>query len=167
MVPLRLGATFDMILSLIGSRSNTQFPPNSRWLDLFAGTGAIGIEFLSRGGEQAHFVEMDPWVTGKVLQQNIKTLGVQNQTYVHTAKVENFLAQHRNTARGAGGPFDFVSFCPPYYKVSYPELLEVLDESPLIADHTVVLVEYARSQKPEILPSIGKRLRRVRDRRYG
>lgn len=33
------GATFDMIMSLIGSRSNTAFPPNSRWLDLFAGTG--------------------------------------------------------------------------------------------------------------------------------
>lgn len=102
-----------------------------------------------------------------MLQQNIKTLGVQNQTYVHTGKVENFLAQHKNTARAAGGSFDFVSFCPPYYKVSYPELLEQLDQSPLIEDHTVVLVEYARSQKPEILPSIGKRLRRVRDRRYG
>ena len=32
--------------------------------------------------------------------------------------------------------------------VSYPELLEQLDKSPLIADHTVILVEYARSQKP-------------------
>ena len=40
--------------------------------------------------------------------------------------------------------------------MSYPELLEELDSSPLIADHTVVLVEYARSQKPEILASIGE-----------
>ena len=37
----------------------------------------------------------------------------------------------------------------------------------LIDDHTVILVEYARSQKDEILPSIGNRLRRIRDRRYG
>ena len=42
-----------------------------------------------------------------------------------------------------------------------------LDRSPLVADHTVILVEYARSQKPEITPAIGNRLRRVRDRRYG
>jgi 16S rRNA G966 N2-methylase RsmD len=112
------GATFDMIMSLIGSRSNTVFPPQSRWLDLFAGTGAIGIEAISRGCEQAHFVEMDPWVTGNVLQKNIDTLGVQTQTNVHTTKVETFLAQHKNTARAAGGAFDFVSFCPPYYKVS-------------------------------------------------
>ena len=38
------GATFDMLMSLIGSRSNPAFPEGSRWLDLFAGTGAIGIE---------------------------------------------------------------------------------------------------------------------------
>lgn len=56
-------------------------------------------------------------VTSKVLQTNIKTLGVEKQTYVHTAKVENFLSQHKNSARAAGGAFDFVSFCPPYYKV--------------------------------------------------
>ena len=81
--------------------------------------------------------------------------------------VEAFLAQHKNTARAAGGAFDFISFCPPYYRVSYPELLMELDRSPLVADHTVILVEYARSQKPEITPAIGNRLRRVRDRRYG
>ena len=161
------GATFDMIMSLIGSRSNTAFPEGSRWLDLFAGTGAIGIEALSRGAAEAHFVEMDPWVTGNVLNKNIKTLGIQSRTRVHTAKVENFLSQHKNSAKAAGGAFDFVSFCPPYYKVSYPELLAQLDQSPLIADHTVVLVEYARSQKPEMTAAIGKRLRRVRDRRYG
>jgi 16S rRNA (guanine(966)-N(2))-methyltransferase RsmD len=161
------GAAFDMIMSLIGSRSNTAFPPDSRWLDLFAGTGAIGIEAISRGCVESHFVEMDPWVVNNVTRKNLHSLGVNKQTTVHTAKVEQFLAQHKNTARAAGGAFDFVSFCPPYYRVSYPELLLELDQSPLIADHTVLLVEYARSQKPEILPAIGKRLRRVRDRRYG
>ena len=86
---------------------------------------------------------------------------------MHTAKVENFLSQHKNSAKAAGGAFDFVSFCPPYYKVSYPEVLAQLDQSPLIAEHTIVVVEYARSQKPEMTAAIGKRLRRVRDRRYG
>ena len=162
------GATFDMIMSVIGSRSNVTFPDDdSRWLDLFAGTGAIGIEALSRGGAESHFVEMDPWVVSNVLRKNIGTLGIDSKTKVHTAKVETFLAQHSRSAKAVGGAFDFVSFCPPYYRVSYPELLLELDQSPLIADHTVVLVEYARSQKPEILPSIGKRLRRIRDRRYG
>ena len=122
---------------------------------------------MSRGGAESHFVEMDPWVVSNVLRKNIGTLGIDSKTKVHTAKVETFLAQHSRSAKAVGGAFDFVSFCPPYYRVSYPELLLELDQSPLIADHTVVLVEYARSQKPEILPSIGKRLRRIRDRRYG
>ena len=161
------GATFDMITSLIGSRSNTAFPPDSRWLDLFAGTGAIGIEAISRGCAESHFVEMDPWVVNNVTRKNLRSLGVVSKTTVHAASVEAFLAQHKNNARAAGGAFDFISFCPPYYRVSYPELLMELDRSPLVADHTVILVEYARSQKPEITPAIGNRLRRVRDRRYG
>ena len=137
------------------------------WLDLFAGTGAIGIESLSRGGKEAHFVEMDPWVVSHVLRKNIATLGVDAATKVHTAKVETFLAQHARSAKAVGGAFDFVSFCPPYYRVSYPDLLLQLDASPLIAEHTLILVEYARSQKPEIKAAIGNRLRRIRDRRYG
>ena len=162
------GATFDMIMSAVGSRSNVAFPTDdARWLDLFAGTGAIGIESLSRGGKEAHFVEMDPWVVSHVLRKNIATLGVDAATKVHTAKVETFLAQHARSAKAVGGAFDFVSFCPPYYRVSYPDLLLQLDASPLIAEHTVILVEYARSQKPEIKAAIGNRLRRIRDRRYG
>jgi len=162
------GATFDMIMSAVGSRSNVAFPTeDARWLDLFAGTGAIGIESLSRGGHEAHFVEMDPWVVSHVLRKNISSLGVENKTKVHTAKVETFLEQHKRSAKAVGGAFDFVSFCPPYYRVSYTDLLTQLDESPLIADHTVLLVEYARSQKPEMKAAIGKRLRRIRDRRYG
>ena len=51
--------------------------------------------------------------------------------------------------------------------MSYPELLLELDASPLLAEHTVLVVEYARSQKPEMKASIGRRLRRLRDRRYG
>jgi 16S rRNA G966 N2-methylase RsmD len=79
------------------------------------------MEALSRGCEAAHFVEMDPWVTGKVLSQNIKTLGVGKQSQVHTAKVEGFLTQNENSARTVGGAFDFISFCPPYYKAGWTD----------------------------------------------
>ena len=99
-----------------------------------------------------------------MLRKNIAALGVGDKTKVHTAKVETFLEQHARSAKAVGGAFDFVSFCPPYYRVSYTDLLTQLDQSPLIADHTVILVEYARSQKPEMKAAIGKRLR---DRRYG
>ena len=161
------GATFDMMLNFLGSRSNVQFPPNSRWLDLFCGTGAIGIESMSRGVVEAHFVEMDPWVVNNVTKKNLNALGLDKETTTHTASVQAFMAQHHKNARGVGGAFDFISFCPPYEKVSYPELLLKLDESALVKDSTIVLVEYPKGQASEILPCIGKRLRRVRDRRYG
>ena len=167
MMSMVRGATFDMMLNFLGSRSNVQFPPNSRWLDLFCGTGAIGLESISRGCVEAHFVEMDPWVINNCTNKNIATLGVQKQTTTHCASVQAFMSQNHKSARGVGGAFDFISFCPPYYKVSYPELLLQLDESALIKDSTVLIVEYASGQAKDILPSIGKRLRRVRDRRYG
>ena len=167
MMAMVRGATFDMMLNFLGSRSNVQFPPNSRWLDLFCGTGAIGIESMSRGVVEAHFVEMDPWVVNNVTKKNLNALGLDKETTTHTASVQAFMAQHHKNARGVGGAFDFISFCPPYEKVSYPELLLKLDESALVKDSTIVLVEYAKGQASEILPCIGKRLRRVRDRRYG
>ena len=167
MMAMVRGATFDMRLNFLGSRSNVQFPPNSRWLDLFCGTGAIGIESMSRGVVEAHFVEMDPWVVNNVTKKNLNALGLDKETTTHTASVQAFMAQHHKNARGVGGAFDFISFCPPYEKVSYPELLLKLDESALVKDSTIVLVEYAKGQASEILPCIGKRLRRVRDRRYG
>ena len=161
------GATFDMILSFVGSRSNVQFPENARWLDLFAGTGAIGLEALSRGCVDAHFVEMDDWTVKNVTRANIKTLGEENKATAHCASVETFLQRHSKNASGVGGAFNFVSFCPPYEKVSYPDLLLTLDASPLLSDDAIVLVEYAIGQRYEIKTSIGKRLRRVRNRRYG
>ena len=167
MMAMVRGATFDMMLNFLGSRSNVQFPPNSRWLDLFCGTGAIGIEGISRGVEEAHFVEMDPWVTNNVTNKNLASLGLTKQTTVHTASVQAFLTQHHKSARAVGGAFDFISFCPPYEKVSYPELLLQLDQSALVKDSTILIVEYAKGQADDILPEIGTRLRRVRDRRYG
>ena len=57
-------AVFSMLTSMSheSGTASALFPPGARWLDLFAGTGAVGIEALSRGVEEAHFVELDPWV---------------------------------------------------------------------------------------------------------
>lgn len=57
-------AIFNMIQSQAGSSGG--LPPGTRWLDLFAGTGSVGLEALSRGCAEAHFIELDPWVCKKV-----------------------------------------------------------------------------------------------------
>merc|ERR1712078_10615 len=63
------GAVFSMLLSRQGLAG--RFPPAARWLDLFAGTGSVGLEALSRGCSECHFVEMDGWVVRECLRPNI------------------------------------------------------------------------------------------------
>jgi 16S rRNA (guanine966-N2)-methyltransferase len=63
--------------------------PDARVLDLCAGSGALGLETLSRGAEHCDFVEKDPKVL-KVLQQNIATLGADPRSTVHKADVVQF-----------------------------------------------------------------------------
>ena len=59
-------------------------PPSLSWLDLFAGTGAVGIEALSRGCRQAHFVELSPWVVASCLLPNLEECEVEGAAVVHT-----------------------------------------------------------------------------------
>lgn len=55
-----------------------------RWLDLFAGTGSVGIEALSRGCDECHFIEMDPWVVRACLGPNLEACDVVGRSVVHT-----------------------------------------------------------------------------------
>jgi 16S rRNA (guanine(966)-N(2))-methyltransferase RsmD len=160
------GAAFSMIAALSGAGSATALPSTSRWLDLFAGTGSIGIEALSRGAREAHFIEMDPWVARRVLSRNIASCGFDRRAVTHTTRAEDFLRRALGNPRFAGGAFDFVSICPPYLLVSYPELFDLFEDSPLLGPNTVALVEYPKQLSREIRSTLGP-LRRVRDRKYG
>ncbi|KAG6544770.1 hypothetical protein Mapa_013796 [Marchantia paleacea] len=159
------GAVFNILQSLSGWSAST---PSGRWLDLYSGTGSVAIEALSRGCcEEAHFVEMDPWVITNVLQPNLEETNFDQQATIHTSKVETLLQQASD--RGAdflGGGFDFVSVTPPYEAVSYTALMAQLAVSPVITDNTFMVVEYPIKSKHEIPGTCGK-LYKVRDRRYG
>ncbi|KAG0632070.1 hypothetical protein M758_1G301900 [Ceratodon purpureus] len=84
------GAVFNILQALGGCSAHL---PPGRWLDLYSGTGSVGIEALSRGCEAAHFVEMDPWVVAEVLDPNLAVTGFQSQAVVHTSPVETLLQQ--------------------------------------------------------------------------
>ena len=99
-------AVFSMLLSRIGGGS--EFPSECRWLDLFAGTGSVGIEALSRGCGTCHFVELDQWTANEVLIKNIDGLGVQDDCSVHVESVFDFLTKFSYKSEVMGGSFDFV-----------------------------------------------------------
>jgi 16S rRNA (guanine966-N2)-methyltransferase len=79
----------------------------ARVLDLYAGSGALGLEALSRGAESATFVELNP-PSLRALEQNIVTLGVADTVTVHRADAMRF------AERLPAGAFDLVFADPPY-----------------------------------------------------
>ncbi|KAL6551525.1 hypothetical protein OROGR_007679 [Orobanche gracilis] len=82
------GAAFS-ILQAAGGSPQSLMP--GRWLDLYSGTGSVGIEAISRGCSKVHFVEMDPWVVSDVLRPNLELTGFLDVSVIHTARVETFL----------------------------------------------------------------------------
>lgn len=81
-------------------------------LDVFAGTGAIGLEALSRGAKNVTFVEKDR-VAQKVLNENIESLGVYTTTNIVRASLANWLS----TYQGEG--FDIIFADPPYHDTQF------------------------------------------------
>lgn len=89
-------------MNILGSRL-----PGARVLDLFAGSGALGLESLSRGAAVAEFVEIAPRSL-RALGENIAALGAGDQAIVHRQDALRF------TASLAAGDFDIAFADPPY-----------------------------------------------------
>ncbi|KAJ8637895.1 hypothetical protein MRB53_012162 [Persea americana] len=154
------GAIFD-ILQVAGGCPASLRP--GRWLDLYSGTGSVGIEAISRGCSEAHFVEMDPWVVSEVLRPNLESTGFLDFSVIHTVRVENFLANAEQFL-GKAGPFAYISVTPPYTAVDYEVLMDLLSKSPLVGEDTFIVVEYPL--RTAMLESC-RDLIKITDRRFG
>ena len=89
-------------------------------LDLFAGTGALGIEALSRGARRATFVERDRVALGAV-RANLDRTGLSDRAEVVAGDALEFVRRPR--PEDVGAPFDLVLLDPPYAFDAWPELL--------------------------------------------
>ncbi len=129
-------------------------------LDLFAGTGALALEALSRGAREAVLVE-DQAAALEVLRRNLETLGVAERTRVLPVPVQRAL----NTLAGRGEKFNLVFLDPPYGSSLAVQLLTWLGNHPelLKGPRLVILQQLARESVPE---KIGA-LRAVEHRRVG
>ncbi|KAI4389070.1 hypothetical protein MLD38_001334 [Melastoma candidum] len=154
------GAAFAILQSAGGSPAALR---PGRWLDLYSGTGSVGIEAISRGCSQVHFVEMDPWVVSDVLRPNLECTGFLEAATIHTVRVEDFFARAGQLA-GSKGPFDYVSVTPPYTQVDYGVLMDQISKSVLIGEDSFILVEYPLGT--DMLDFCGC-LTKITDRRFG
>lgn len=113
----------------------------ANFLDLFACSGAMGIEAISRGASFATFIEKDK-KTVKTLQENLQSFDILNQTEVICADV--FTAVQRLSLKGIS--YHLIYIDPPYPlakdpKSPLPALLDFLDKSPLLAPNCTLFLE--------------------------
>jgi len=144
----------EALFSILGSRVQ-----GARFLDLYAGTGAIGIEALSRGAQRAVFVEPNS-ASIQVLLTNLDRCGLSQLADVHTCNDTDFL-HHEDLW---GPPYDLVYADPPYEQDCEEQLLSSLGCGAMMAPDAIVVLEHAT--KRSVPPQVG-RLTRLRDYRYG
>jgi 16S rRNA (guanine(966)-N(2))-methyltransferase RsmD len=114
------------------------------WIDLYAGTGAVGIEALSRGARMVYFAESSK-TAADLIAANLKSLGIMSG--FQTLKSESHKALRR--WEGAGISADFVFLDPPYrLRVEYAKTLETLAGSKLLRESTMVIVEHEKKFDP-------------------
>ncbi len=117
--------------------------PGTHCLDLFAGTGALGLEALSRGAATACFVEADA-ATARLLEASLQRLGCSAGRVV-TGDARRFLA-------GAPQPFDLVFLDPPFGTADLGDLCTLLDHGWLAAGARIYLEMPRREELPPLPP---------------
>ncbi len=133
--------------------------PGARFLDLFAGTGSVGIEALSRGAGLAIFVENDKKIV-QTLRENIALAGFSDRAEVYCLDVIKAL----RVIDKAKGEFDIVFIGAPYGSPLLGEALRALSDTNVVGDDGVVVAEHGI--RDGVSDSYGK-LVKFRDARYG
>lgn len=114
------------------------FIPGTRWLDLFAGTGQVGIEALSRGAAEVVFVDLAiPAI--KTIRANLKHTRLETGAQVVQANAFDYL---KRVARGNVEKFDLIYVAPPQYKTLWQDVVNEIDRDPtayLFEDGMVVV----------------------------
>lgn len=123
---------------------------DSVFLDLYAGTGAVGFEALSRGASRAVFVEADRHLS-KEISDSIRKMGIEGMTEVHTEEAGLFLKR----AARIGASFDIIFVDPPYASDEIGKALPLIGESGIIREGGHLIVEHpAKKILPQDLPSL-------------
>ncbi len=143
----------EALFNILGDRIE-----EANFLDLYAGTGSVGIEALSRGAEHAVFVE-NARLAVKTIQENLALTGLDEFGEVLRQDVLEYLQQEAPEA------FEFIYIAPPQYKNLWYETLMQLDQNP---DHLcpdgIAIVQIDPQEKQDVFLQV---LVPFDERRYG
>ena len=143
--------TTDMVKQALFTKLQF-FVEDKRVLDMFCGTGALGIEALSRGAREVVFIDKNP-KSVYLTKQNLKNLSLD-------AKV--LTADALKILNANWGQFDLILIDPPYKSGLYKPALEIVDKFDLLAEGGVIVCEHAKSDEFDFSPFV-----KVDEKKYG
>lgn len=123
------------------------FIPGSTVLDLFAGTGNLAIEALSRGAREAVFVDQGA-VQVRTIRENLELTGFLDKAEIYrqdALKALDLLARN-------GKQFDLIFLDPPYHQGLIPPVLTKIAENNLYRNNTLIVAETAKDEEIEPIP---------------
>jgi 16S rRNA (guanine966-N2)-methyltransferase len=147
----------DLVRGAVFSALASLEVDDSAVLDLYAGTGALGIEALSRGAGKCDFVEKDRAMVD-IIRQNLDLIGVADRASVHRGDVARVVS-------GLIGPYTLVLADPPYDDPSAWDTMETLALSGIVdgVEGTITVEHRTKDRSREVLGGF----RRVRQLRHG
>lgn len=132
---------------------------DSIFLDLFAGTGGIGIEAYSRGAAEVVFIDVDA-KSIQVLKGNLQKLNIIDKVEVYNTDYINAISK----LTGDNRSFDIIFMDPPYLKDYEKNALLLVSEKDLLKKDGIIVVEHETSDK---MPEKAGKLTIVRQKKYG
>jgi 16S rRNA (guanine966-N2)-methyltransferase len=133
-----------------------------RHLDVFAGSGNVGLESLSRGATECTFVDFSSECCA-CIQRNLDATGLGPGT---VQCLDAFVALQLDN----GSKYHVVTICPPYEEVVYADLLQAAIGSPLVMEDTIIVIEYPvelLGDLPHVIAAGNHTAIGIRNRRYG
>ena len=128
----------EAIFNILQCSKDAGFPFR-KVLDLFAGTGAVGIEALSRGAETVTFVDNDPTAV-KIIRKNLETCGFSGMTSIINMDVQPSLT----LLDKKGERFDLIFIDPPYHASLTGTALHCIEERGLLNKAGIIVVESSK-----------------------
>ncbi|MBU3203210.1 16S rRNA (guanine(966)-N(2))-methyltransferase RsmD [Clostridium algidicarnis] len=110
--------------------------PNATTLDVFAGTGSLGLESVSRGAKECYLIDKSP-VTFPLLKQNVENLKFQDKAYC--LNMDSYEALKR--LGKSENKFDMIFIDPPYMKEMIPKAIELVHSNSLLAKGGLIVTK--------------------------
>ncbi len=136
-----------------------------KFLDLFAGSGSVGLEAISRGAKEVFFVEREKKFS-QLIEDNLRLLDIKsydNPTMAYRVLGEDAFKSIKNLEK-QNQEFDIIFIDPPYDRELSKKTLKTLEEHDILHKNCLVIIQH---DKHEILPEQAGRFFRIREKNYG